>query len=225
MAATIVRPLAGRLSIRAFCADTSGFATVEWVFTSGMVVALGLATMFVLGSGLQGGAGVLRTGLAAPIVQDSFQPTLLNASFEPPADAIDAPWGYRADHLPGWTEHNGLAFEFVHAATIGQSLDGHHALDMEASPGNLVISQTVPDLRPGGEYSLSFNAADPVGDNQVEVWWNGTYIGATDTPGQAMSPQSFALVQDTGDRSGTLMLVGTGPLDGAGVHIDALAVR
>lgn len=225
MAATFVRPLAGRLSIRAFWADTSGFATVEWVFTSGMVVALGLATMFVLSTGTQSQSNLLRTGLSGPIIQDDFHATLVKASFEPPADAIDAPWGYRADHLPGWTEHNGLAFEFVHAATIGQSLDGHTALDMEASPGNLVISHHVPDARPGTTPTLTFNASDSHGDNAVAVYWNGELLGSAIAQGPEMTAQSFALDPTVGDRSGTLTLAGTGPEDGQGMLIDALVIR
>ena len=73
---------------------------------------------------------------------------------------------------------------------IGDGHRGAHSstgsvmVDLEATPGNVELSQTISGLAAGGVYQLTFEVgqADDADTALLEVWWNGVQVGATINP-------------------------------------------
>lgn len=103
--------------------------------------------------------------------------------------------------------------------------DGAYSLDMDASPGNLAITQTLDDARPGESYTLSFAAADPRGNNEVEIWFGGEYLGSAAPTGRDMVDFTFEIEGGAGDGSNMLEFREVGPSDNSGTYLDAIEVR
>ncbi|MEO1498665.1 MAG: hypothetical protein AAFV43_16090 [Planctomycetota bacterium] len=114
-------------------------------------------------------------------------------------------------------------FEVVDSGHRGvASSDGDHWLDMDASPGNITISQQVPGVEDGAAYQLSFDLADSVRDatDGLDVVWNGEVIASLSGQDVSMDRFDFAVVGGSGDGSNTLTFQGTGAGNGYGVSLD-----
>lgn len=88
-------------------------------------------------------------------------------------------WTIEASTKGGATNLN---LEKVGDGYLGaDSLTNSAMVDLEASPGNLAISQTIANLTSGSTYQLSFEigAANGAaqGSAELKVWWNGQVVG------------------------------------------------
>jgi T1SS-143 domain-containing protein len=100
---------------------------------------------------------------------------------------------------------------------------GSLIVDMEASPGNIQITQDVSGLVDGHTYRLSFEIgeaadADPASSAILEVWWNGNLIGTYNpasglmqtivvdvVAGAGPNELQFREVGASGDNTGTFL--------------------
>lgn len=101
--------------------------------------------------------------------------------------------------------------------------DGTYYVDMDASPGNAILQQTVSGVSSGTEYHLSFDAADfsHYGyDAQLEVYWGGELIGTVDPNSSTMATFSYFVEGGAGDGSNTLQFKEVGTVDYGGTAID-----
>ena len=96
---------------------------------------------------------------------------------------------------------------------------------MDASPGNLTVTQTLDGARDGTQYTVSFTAADYRGNNGVEVWFGGEMVGDVNPTSTTMNSYSFEIEGGAGDGDNRLELRGTGPEDNHGTFIDNVVVR
>jgi len=86
-------------------------------------------------------------------------------------------------------------------------------VDLEASPGNVEVSQTVSGLSEGQTYALTFEigAADgtAAGSAELEVLWNGVVVGTYDPATGVMQSISLDVTAQAGDNELTFREVGT----------------
>lgn len=87
-------------------------------------------------------------------------------------------------------------------------------VDMEASPGNVAISQQITGLASGETYRLSFEigaANDPSIANtaKLEVFWNGVSVGTYNPASGVMQTQVLNLVAQAGSNTLTFQEIGT----------------
>ena len=85
-------------------------------------------------------------------------------------------------------------------------------VDLEASPGNVEISQTIHGLT-AGEYRISFEigaASDPgfAGSAKLEVIWNGVSVGTYDPTSSVMQTIALNVTATAGDNSLTFREIG-----------------
>ena len=213
-----------------FVTSEDGAVTVDWVVLTAATVGLGVATLAVV----QGGVADLSQDVSDSLAQDrgimfsGFGLELTNGSFEDIEGMRAAGWGFYAynDGMSGWEELDNERFEVVHSGYHGvDAFDGAFSLDMDASPGNLTIGQTLEDAVDGAQYTVSFAAADPRGNNGVEVWFGGEKVGDVNPTGNDMTLYSFEVEGGMGDGENRLELRGTGPEDNVGAYIDDVSVR
>ena len=135
--------------------------------------------------------------------------------------------GVATGSAAGWTI---TAVDPANAPNLEKVGDGYRGadsptdsvmVDLEASPGNIQISQTIAGLEEGQVYQLSFEigkASDSAADSaKVEVFWNGTSIGIFTPSAGLMQTISLSLtagetntiafreVGVAGDNSGTYL--------------------
>ncbi|TXG85699.1 MAG: hypothetical protein E6R12_00175, partial [Sphingomonadales bacterium] len=169
---------------------------------------------------LHGGAG------SDVLYGDNSQNPIVNGSFEDLGSASDnvaTGWGISTGDLTGWTRSTPETFE-VHNATYGgvSGGDGNYWLDLDASPGNAVVSQTVGGLAAGEKLELSVDMADRSGgaSGHAEVYWNGQLVGTLDNNTTTFKTYNFDVTAGTGDGSNTLTFKGIGAADNLGASID-----
>lgn len=215
-----------------FCRDDVGAVTVDWVVLTAATVGLGIASYGVVAPGvedLSGDiAGKLSESPAAGLMRTSFGLTIANGGFEDIAGMLQAGWGFYTYNagMSGWQEIDDLRFEVVHDGYNGvNTAEGGYMLDLDASPGNMRVGQTLTQAVTGQTYALSFSAADPVGNNGVNVYYGGALVGSVEPGGKAMQSYSFDLVGGSGDGSDRLEIEGTGPEDKIGAYLDNIVVK
>lgn len=213
-----------------FAHDESGAVTVDWVVLTAATVGLGIAAMGVVQLGVADLSNDVADELKKDrgIFQQGFGIALTNASFEDIEGMLAAGWGFYAynDGMAGWEELDALRFEVVHDGYNGvNAAHGGFSLDMDASPGNLTIGQTLTDAIDGSFYNVSFSAADPVGNNGVDVYFGGEKIGSVQPGGRDMERFTFEIEGGSGDGDNKLELRGTGPEDNVGAYIDDVVVK
>ncbi len=213
-----------------FLTSESGAVTTDWVVLTAGIVGLGLATMGVVSGGVEN----LATDTASVLTQDFTlfnrfdMNRISNASFEDIEGMLAAGWGfYNADgSLSGWDNINELRAEIVHDGYQGISAtDGGFMLDLDASPGNMMIGQHVEGAVIGQTYTVSFDAADSVGNNGVAVYWGGELVDTFEPGSRDMQSYSVEITGGGGDGSNMLLIGGTGPEDNQGAFIDNIEVR
>jgi hypothetical protein len=217
------------MRIASFLSCESGAITVDWTVLTAGLAGLGLASMSVVSGGVQN----LSEDISAFLQRDlslfvRFDVNRIsNASFEDIEGMLAAGWGfYNADgSLAGWTNLADYQAEVVHSGYMGvHATDGDFMLDLDASPGNMMLGQVIAGALDGQPYTVSFDAADRVGNNGVAVYWGGELVGTVD-PGSGMESYSFEIIGGSGDGSNQLMIGGTGPEDNRGAFIDNIAVH
>ena len=116
-----------------------------------------------------------------------------------------------------------------HLERIGDGHRGAHSstggvlVDLEASPGNVEISQTVT-LGATGPYTLTFEVGQaddaPAGDGSalLEVWWNGVQVGGTINPNPGTT-QTITLIVDGNVGANTLTFREVGAVDSTGTYL------
>ncbi len=134
-------------------------------------------------------------------------------------------YGYSTPVLPDWTLDSDPAYEMVNAGWNGIApSDGTYWLDMDASPGNIRISQTILGPDDGLSYQLSFEAADLNADgvsaNSIRVYWGGELIGSLGGLTTNMLTYSIELIGGAGDGSNVLSFEATGDADDIGASLD-----
>ncbi len=213
-----------------FIEDDSGAVTVDWVVLTAAMVGLGVAAA----AAIQVGVGDLSQDISDSLEQDrgitysAFGLPLTNGGFDDVDGMMAAGWGFYAfnDVMSGCEELDGERFEVKHSGYQGiYTTDGGFSLDMDASPGNLTVAQTLEDARDGTQYTVSFEAADYRGNNGVEVWFGGEMVGDVNPTSTTMTSYSFEIEGGAGDGDNRLELRGTGPEDNYGAFIDNVVVR
>ncbi|SEI23750.1 VCBS domain-containing protein [Tardiphaga sp. OK245] len=130
-----------------------------------------------------------------------------------------ASWGNYSTNVTGWTI-TGDRLERVNSGYLGATLpNGGHMVDLEASPGDLTLSQTIGGMTTGQTYHLSFaigEATGPYGAH-LEVYWNGTLVGSYSPQTGAMQTIDLTVVAD--GTSNTLSFKETGAIDNSGTFL------
>ena len=103
---------------------------------------------------------------------------------------------------PGFVE-----LEQVHLGYLGSFMpNGDPMVDMDATPGDIQLSQVVHGITAGETYQLEFWTAQtfPPGTGELEVFWGGQLID-TITPNSATpSPHLLTVIGGAGDGTNTL---------------------
>ncbi|MEM7473748.1 MAG: hypothetical protein AAF483_02070, partial [Planctomycetota bacterium] len=148
---------------------------------------------------------------------------IVNGSFENTGDTEIADGGWAVfQELAGWTLESGQQMEVVDDGHRGvEATDGDNWLDLDASPGNIQISQQVLGLDAGKVYTLSLDTIATPGreaeTNGLDVFWNGEKVG---TIGGEGGPISVTVRAGDADGTNTLTLGGTGDSNGYGLALD-----
>jgi len=81
---------------------------------------------------------------------------------------------------------------------VTDPVNGGRVVDLDASPGNVTLIQTLNNLTAGASYTLSFDAAKPgTFSAQAEVWWNGVRVGVVD-PTNSFQQFSYTFIAIAG---------------------------
>jgi hypothetical protein len=151
-----------------------------------------------------------------------------NGSFENVATAtsLTNSWGVSSLAIDGWMlagtpKQGSNAFE-MHTSGLRSvaAADGKYWLDLDASSGNISISQQISGVDEGRFYTLTFNAASSRAGNSMDVYWDGQKIGSVTPGGTAMQEFSFVVEGHNGLDMNRLSFSGTGTADGYGVSLD-----
>ena len=138
----------------------------------------------------------------------------------------DANQGHNGADLIGNTgsgivqlERVGDGYEGMHSSTAG------FMVDLDASPHDVKISQTITGLVDGQTYDLRFEAGAPFpGDAHLEVWFGGTKVGDIAPTGQ-MQEFEIQLIGGSGvDHNNLLEFRETGTPDNQGTFLANVSV-
>jgi Protein of unknown function (DUF642) len=149
-----------------------------------------------------------------------------NGSFETVGAATKMTWGLGATALDGWTLAGAAKtgtnwFELAKSGVRDvTAAEGKYWLDMDASSGNIGISQAVAGIEEGRYYTVSFSAASSKAGNLVDVFWAGEKIGTVTPDGTAMQTFSFVVEGSASTALNQLSFKGVGTADGYGVSLD-----
>ena len=160
---------------------------------------------------------------------------IVNGSFEDTWGLSQTGYGWvGTGGVPNWTASDPHQQVDLHSDGRGgvAPTDGHNWLDLEASPGNVRIGQTVQGIEAGETYELSFDAGDDAskassgpGENLVKVYWGGELVATIDPVQGGMSHYQFTVTGGAGDGSNRLEFEGTGTADNVGASIDSVELR
>jgi Ca2+-binding RTX toxin-like protein len=149
-----------------------------------------------------------------------------NGSFEVIGNAARMGWGVASTTLDGWTlagtaRSGSNWFEVVSTKHRGvDAAEGKYWLDMDASSGNIGISQNIAGVEAGRYYTMSFNAAASTTGNSVDVFWAGSKIGTVTPDGKTMQSFSFVVEGYADVALNKLSFNSVGVVDGIGVSLD-----
>ncbi|MEM6980284.1 MAG: hypothetical protein AAF539_11520 [Planctomycetota bacterium] len=167
--------------------------------------------------------------VAASADPDNF---IANGSFEDLTGLQSTGFGHMGEQLNGWQIEEGPRFE-VHNPRHGvdQADHGDYWLDMDASPGNMTISQDVLGLEEGKVYELSFATANSnpfvhrgelldTTTNGLEVFWNGEKISEVLSEDAEFTDHQVSVRSGSGDGTDRLTFRGLGNEDNVGISLD-----
>ena len=125
-------------------------------------------------------------------------------SWSAPLGAIDSKgsiegWTYTASPVGGATQ---VQLERVDSGYAGSfSTDGSPMVDLEASPGNIQVSQNVTGLTAGEQVLVSFEIGEAnFGNAKLNVLWDGQSVGVYNPQNGLMQIETIAV---TGNGTGT----------------------
>ena len=96
--------------------------------------------------------------------------------------------------------------------------DGRPYVDLEATPGDIVLSQDVQGLNAGQSYILQFDlAAHEVSSTGLEVLWNGKMVGVF-AGAQLMKTLSLQLTAEAGTNTVSFRETGSKDREGSYLH-------
>lgn len=157
---------------------------------------------------------------------------IANGSFEDLSGLQKVGFGHIGDQLNGWDLEDGPRFE-VHnpRGGVDQAADGEFWLDMDASPGNVTVSQAVLGLEEGKVYDLSFDTANSnpfvhrgelldTATNGVEVFWNSEKVAEVLKEDAEFTTSNVTVRSGSGDGSDRLTFRGLGNEDNVGISLD-----
>lgn len=217
-------------TLKGFAQDERGAVTVDFVVLTASLVGLGIATAAVVSTGVED----LANDLAGGLQQDGLTLAsrfdlnrVSNASFENIEGLIEAGWGLYSSNgtIMDWTNGGTVGAELSPSGQYGvTAADGNWMLDLDGSPGNIMLGQQVRGAIAGQTYTATFSAADAIGNNGIEVIWGGEVI-QTISPGSAtMTQYSVDLIGGAGNGDNMFYLRGIGPEDNVGAFVDAIEI-
>lgn len=211
--------------IRQFLENESGAVTTDYVVLTAGLVGVGIAASGSISVGIEDMTNDITSALSRDLTLVSrFDINRIgNASFEDIAGMIEAGWGlYNADgSVAEWSNISSFQAELVPSGQYGVlAANGEWMLDLEASPGNITLGQSINGAVEGQVYTATFSAADPIGNNGVEVIWGGEVIQTITPNGGSMQNYAIELVGGAGNGDNMFYLRGTGPRDNVGAFID-----
>lgn len=209
--------------------DTSSFFEVEGLSLTDQADNIDAAAS--ASSLVAGGAGGNDTMVGSMgddvLLGDGRYTNLIqNGSFENTTGMTPTSWGWRGDDAiapGGWFTGSGGVIDIHNSGSAAPS-DGTNWLDMEAVTDIDTVSQSVQGIIFGQPYTLRFDAIDVIGDNAVNVFWNGQLIDTVAPDSAAHQSYSYDLVGGSGDGSNTLTFQSLGPIDMIGVAIDNVQI-
>lgn len=215
--------------ITQFLKDESGAVTTDYVVLTAGLVGVGIAAT----GSISVGVGDLTNDLNSLLSRDL---TLIsrfdinrisNASFENIEGLIDAGWGLYSPNgtVMDWTNGGEIGAELSPSGQYGVvAADGSWMLDLDGSPGNVMLGQQVRGAIEGQTYTATFSAADAVGNNGIEVIWGGEVIQTISPGSPVMTQYSVDFVGGAGNGDNMFYLRGTGPEDNVGAFVDRIEI-
>ena len=167
----------------------------------------------------------------APIARDDGYliggDLIKNGSFENVTVASTTGWGVQATAIEGWTFSGNSTMEVVKEGYGGVlNTDGTQMLDMDASPGNMIVTQSdVFIAEAGKEYQLSFDTAEHSGsyNTSLEVYWNGELIATVNPSNQTMTTHLLTVESIAGNNNLTFKEIGKA--DNSGTYLDNVQLK
>lgn len=155
---------------------------------------------------------------------------IVNGSFEDTTGMTSTSYGYvSTGTITGWTSADPTQEIDVHNDGRGgvAPADGNNWVDLEASPGNIALEQTVEGAVTGENYTLTFSAGEGTyhTGNTVDIYWGDELVASIDPTDGGMQEYTYTVVGGAGDGSNTLSFVGTGGAgDSRGASIDNVSL-
>ena len=211
--------------MRKFLKDESGAVVADYIVLGAAIVGTGLSASSSVHQGVSALGNNLRDTLSRVYVAGS---EVASFGFDDVAGLTPTGWGWVTHHnYQGWsTVGHVTGIEIKPSGGSGvHTPDGRHMLDLDASPGNLGLARTLNQLTPGQTYTISFNAADVVGNNGIDIMFGGQTIAQANPVGATMQSFSFNFVAGSGDGSNQLIIQGTGPADNVGAYIHGIRIH
>jgi hypothetical protein len=149
-----------------------------------------------------------------------------NGSFESVGGNTKMNWGYGATVIDGWTlggtAKTGTNWFEMHSSGVRgvSAADGKYWLDMDASNGNIAVTQAVKGVEAGRYYTVSFSVAASSSGNMVDVFWAGQKIATVTPDGSKMQEFSFVVEGYSNASQNVLSFNSIGAADGYGVSLD-----
>lgn len=145
-----------------------------------------------------------------------------NDGFAPPMS-----WGGQAapanSDIKGWHIANNNLERNPANWYVQDPADGGRVVDLDATPGNVSLSQNFTNLQNGQSYTLTFDAAKPAGyDAKTQVYWNGQLVG-TISPNSDHFEQ-FSITVTAGSGTNTLEFREVGAADNGGTFLANVAM-
>ena len=212
-----------RLSLLPFLRDERGNATVEWVVLAGLLAGVALASIELRKDGFAVFSDKLSEGLTGESDKEFLSVDITNGSFENVHGLPVMSYGFSAASLEGWTSESGHNFEVKNKGYRGaDTYDGDYYLDMGESPGNLAISQTFERAQDGEWYNIGLTAYDSVGNNSLEIYFGGVFLGAVVAGDASWHVYDFQVQGGIGDGTNKVLIKETGVEDNWGTYIDSV---
>lgn len=207
-----------------FLRDEDGAVTVDFVVLAGGIVGLGMGTVAAVSAGQRALGTDIRSSLEGATVAGN---PVYTSDFGEPGMLRNGSWFVAGiGTYDGWEAIGSVqrfeVMDDVYARVTNPS--GNNMLDMGGSPGNMSIGRTVEGLQRGERRTLTFSAADWVGNNKMDVYFGGELLGSVD-PGESMESYSFNFRGGAGDGSNQLVLTESGRRDNVGTYIADITIR
>lgn len=179
-------------------------------------------------------SGEVSIRVSTQTVEDDAHNFIVNGSFEDIGKSTIANNGWQGfKALPGWTLESGSQMEIVDSGHRGvEATDGSNWLDMDASPGNIAVSQVVSDLSIGQTYQLSFDTINTLrngiadADNGISVYFGGEKVLEFKSGQELTVSHTVNIIGGSGDGSDKLRIVGLDETpDNIGLALDNVKLR